>query len=96
MEIRAKVIEHLELQQGVSKSGNDWKKAILIVETIEQYPKKVALQNMRKAEEFNALPIGTTGTFSIDVESREYNGRWYSEITCWAWNPDPAYQYQQP
>lgn len=79
---------------GTSKAGNNWEKATLIVETLEQYPKKVAISNMRRAGEFNSLPIGTTATFEIEVESREYNGRWYTEVNCWNWNIEYAQPYQ--
>lgn len=92
MELRARITGRLPLANFTGKNGTDYKKATLIVETIEQYPKKVALQNIKKADEFNSLPDGMTFIFSIDVESREYNGRWYSEINCWAWNPEQSYQ----
>lgn len=85
MKLKARITEKLPLQQGVSKNGNPWSKATLIVETLEQYPKKVALGNMRKAMEFDALESGKLYEFDIDVESREYNGRWYSEVVCWNW-----------
>lgn len=85
MTIEGRVVHVLPLEQGISKSsGNPWSKATVIIETPGQYPKKVALTNMKNAEEFARLPIGTYAKFSIDVESREYNGRWYNEIRCYA------------
>lgn len=72
------------MQTGISRSGKDWSKATLIVETITQYPKKVAISNMKRAAEFNALPAGTIATFDVELESREYNGRWYTEVGCWS------------
>lgn len=86
MEIRARVIDTLPVASGTSRSGQLWSKATIIVETIGQYPKKIALNNLKKADEFSRLPIGTTATFGIDIESREYNGRWYTEVNCWNWN----------
>ncbi len=85
MQFKARVISKLPIATGTSQSGNNWSKATIIVETISQYPKKVALINMKRAEEFNSLPIGTTATFDIEIESREFNGRWYSDINCWNW-----------
>ena len=92
MQLKARVISKLPIATGTSQSGNNWSKATLIVEPISQYPKKVALTNMKRAEEFNNLPVGTTATFDIEVESREFNGKWYSDINCWNWNID----YTQP
>lgn len=107
MQIEGTIVAVLPLEQGVSKStGNSWSKATVIVETGGQYPKKVALSNMKNAEEFSRLPLGTQATFKIDVESREYNGRWYSDVRCYAYEiagaqaPQPMYaqpqQYAQP
>lgn len=97
MQIEGTVVAVLPLEQGVSKtSGNPWSKATIVVETPGQYPKKVALTNMRNAEEFSKLPIGTQGVFKIDVESREYNGRWYSDVRCYAYEIAGAQQTQAP
>lgn len=85
MEIKGKVVYNLGIQSGVSKSGKEWKKASLVVEIPSQYPKNVALDNMKRADEFAALEVGTEGTFQIEVESREYNGRWYTSVSCWNW-----------
>ena len=108
MQIEGRIIQILPLEQGVSKtSGNPWSKATIVVETTGQYPKKVAMSNMKQAEEFAKLPIGMFAKFSIDVESREYNGKWFTNCTCYRWEtvgvvetqPQPVYtqpQYQQP
>ena len=86
MQIRARVIDHLPTISGTSRSSQPWSKAGIITETIGQYPKKVALYNLKRADEFAAIPYGTVATFDLDIESREYQGRWYTEATCWNWN----------
>lgn len=99
MQLEAMVIRKLDLEQGVSKtSGNPWSKATLIVEVGNgtQYPKKVALINMSKAQEFYNLELGKTYSFSIDIESREFNNKWYSDIRAYAWNDVQASQPQPP
>ena len=88
MQFKARVIDRLPMQSGTSRSGNDWSKATLIVETITQYPKKVAISNMKRAAEFNSLPNGTVATFDVEMESREFNSRWYTDVTCWNWTID--------
>lgn len=96
MELKGTIIQTLPLEQGVSKSGNAWSKATIIVETEGQYPKKVALSNLKKAEEFSALAVGTKGTFYIDVESREYNGKWFTNVNCYAYKLDGEQEAQAP
>lgn len=107
MEIKGKVVANLGVQKGTSKSGKDWSKATIVVEYGDnpQYPKKVTLDNMKNADSFAALAVGTEGTFHIEVESREFNGRWYTSVNCWKWETtqqdqaQPVQQqtvYQQP
>lgn len=93
MQFKARVIDRLPLQtETSSRSGNDWSKATLIVESISQYPKKVAISNMKRAAEFNAIPAGTVATFDVEMESREFNGKWYTDVTCWNWTIDYTQQ----
>lgn len=99
MEIKGRVIANLGIQKGVSKtSGKEWAKSGLVVEIPGQYPKTVALDNMKDAERFHAIPIGSEGTFYIGLESREYNGRWYTNVNCWKWElaSQSQQQPQQP
>lgn len=100
MEIKGKVIEILPIQEGVSNAGRSWQKASLIVETTEnpQYPKKIKISNMKNAEAFSKLAVGSEVTFKVEIESREYNGRWYTEINCWGWDVQqvPQAPAQQP
>lgn len=85
MEIKGRVVANLGVQNGTSKAGKNWAKATVVIEYGDQYPKKVALDNMKNADSFGALPVGTEGTFHIEVESREFNGRWYTSVNCWKW-----------
>ena len=88
MTIEGTIVQVLPIEQGVGKqSGNPWSKGTVIIETMGQYPKKVALSNMKRAEELIALPIGSAYKFDIDVESREFNGRWYTSVSTFRWEP---------
>lgn len=97
MDIKGKVVQILPMEGGTSKNGNTWQKASIIIETAAnpQYPKRVKLSNMKKAGEFSKIAVGAELTFSVDIESREFNGRWYTEITCWSWGSAPQQQPQQ-
>lgn len=96
MEIKGKVVANLGVQKGTSKFGKDWEKATIVIETEGQYPKKVALDNMKNADQFGALTVGTEGCFHIEVESREFNSRWYTSVNCWKWEVAQATPTQQP
>lgn len=88
MEIKGKIIQNLGIQSGTSKAGKSWSKASILIETEGQYPKKVVLDNLKNADEFGKLTIGSTGTFHIEINSNEYNGRWYTSVNCWKWEID--------
>lgn len=84
MEITGKIIAVLPEQGGTSKNGNEWKKQEYVLETHEQYPKKVCFQLFgadRIAQA--AIQPGEELTVSFDIESREYQGRWYTNINAW-------------
>ena len=82
MELKGKVIQLLPLQSGMGKKG-PWKKQEFIVETQSQYPKKVCLSIWGdKVDQFN-VAVGQFVTAAVELESREYNGRWYTEARAW-------------
>ena len=97
MEIKGRVIAKPASETGVSSKG-PWKKAFLVVRYEEgQYPKDIMLSNMRNAEEFERIQVGTSGTFKYDHEVRQSNnGRYYQDIKCWSWNLDTAQSTQGP
>ena len=83
MEIKGRIIHVLPLQEGVSKAGNPWKKQEYVLETLDQYPKKVCFDLFgEKADQYRA-EIGDEVVLSFDIESREYNGRWFTSIRGW-------------
>ena len=82
MEITGKIVDILPLQSGEGKNGT-WKKQEFILETPGQYPKKVCISIWGdKIDQFN-LNTGETVNVSIDVESREFKGRWYTDVRAW-------------
>jgi hypothetical protein len=83
MEISGTIIGLLPLQSGQGKNGNPWKKQEFILETSAQYPKKVCISLWGDKVDQHRVNIGDKVTASIDVESREYNGRWYTDVRAW-------------
>jgi len=84
MEITGRIIAVLPEQGGVSKAGSEWKKQEYVLETQEQYPKKVCFQ-IFGSDKITAAAIRPDEvlTVSFDIESREYQGRWYTNINAW-------------
>ncbi|MFN2394496.1 MAG: DUF3127 domain-containing protein [Bacteroidales bacterium] len=82
MEIKGKFLELLEPKTGESSRGN-WKKQDFIIETEDQFPKKVCISNWNDKVDLSALSPGALITAHVNVESREYNGNWYTDIKIW-------------
>jgi hypothetical protein len=82
MELTGKIIQLLPEVSGESAKG-PWRKQEYILETEGQYPKKVCFMAWSdKIDEF-AIKEGDSLIVSIDLESREYNGRWYTDVKAW-------------
>lgn len=97
MEITGKIIQVLPPVSGTSKTGNPWKKREYVLETQETYPRKVFFDFFGDRADQYPLEGGQTIKLSFDIESREYNGRWYTSIRGWkAEHLDNAAPVQQP
>ena len=79
-----KIIAVLAERGGVSKAGNEWKIQEYVLETMEQYPRKMMFNvfGADRLAQFN-IQLGEVLTVSFDIDSREYNGRWYNDIRAW-------------
>lgn len=82
MELTATLVQLLPLQTGQGKNGQ-WRKQEFIVETEGQYPKKVCISVWGDKINESVLKPGNKVKVSFDVESREYNGRWYTDVKAW-------------
>jgi hypothetical protein len=84
MEIKGKVIVVQPIEKGHS-NGKDWEKQNIVIEEIEgQYPKKIALQGFGKiVDTTKNLKVGQVITAHINIESREYNSKWYTNVGVW-------------
>ena len=87
MEIEGKIILDLGLQSGVSKAGNQWKKKEYVLETFGQYPRKVKFTVFGDRVDTIDIQVGNSYSLSVDVESREFNERWYTDVNCYASRP---------
>ena len=83
MEITGKIIVALPEMSGTSKAGNPWKKKEYVLETQQTYPKKVHFDFFGERADQYPLAVGDTIRLSFDIESREYNGRWFTSIRGW-------------
>lgn len=82
MEIQGKIISVLDPKGGESSRGS-WKKQEFILETNESFPKKVCIVNWNDKVDISSLKAGDEVVASINIESREYNNNWYTDVKVW-------------
>ncbi|MCU0387762.1 MAG: DUF3127 domain-containing protein [Chitinophagaceae bacterium] len=82
MEITGTLHQIFEPITGQGRNGT-WKKQEFLLETPGQYPKKVLISVWGDKINLSSFKPGTQVTVGIDVESREYNGKWYTDVKAW-------------
>ena len=83
MEIQGKIIAVLPTRSGTSARGTQWSSQTSVIETQEQYPKKLAFDVINdKINQFN-IQVGEFLTVQFDINAREYNGRWFNSVNAW-------------
>lgn len=83
MDFQAKCIQFLGETSGTSKAGNPWRKKEWVVETFGQYPRKVKVQCFGDRSASMNLEPNRNYVLSVDLESREFNGRWYTDVSVY-------------
>ncbi|MDR0995294.1 MAG: DUF3127 domain-containing protein [Tannerella sp.] len=84
MDITGKIIALLPAKSGSGRNGNEWKVQEYVLETHDQYPKKICFEvyGADKISQFN-IREGEELTVYFDIESREWNGRWFTRLRAW-------------
>ncbi len=82
LKITGKVTQILEEQSGQGRNG-PWRKQDFVLETEGQYPKQICVTQWGDNIDSFGIREGEQITASIDLQSREYNGRWYTDVKAW-------------
>ncbi len=83
MEIKGTITNILPVRLGTTKSDKDWTRQDFIIETKETYPKKICITEMNGKCNLSSYTEGSEVTVSVNIESREYNGNWYTSVNAW-------------
>jgi hypothetical protein len=82
MELKGKIIQLLPEQSGEGKNGK-WRKAEYVIEMPGQYPRKVCFNLWGDKIDQFPMKTGDEVTVSFDLESRDFNGKWYTDVKAW-------------
>ena len=87
MEVTGTIKQVLNVEQGTSKAGKEWKKLNFILESKDgEYNNTICFDVFGEEKVDNFLKFNNVGdnvTVSFNVSSREYNERWYTQTSAW-------------
>jgi len=82
LELTGKITQVLPEKSGTSARG-PWRKQEYVIEVPGDYPKQVCFMVWGDRIDEFGIREGQELTVSFDLESREYNGRWYTDVKAW-------------
>jgi hypothetical protein len=84
LSVKGRINQILKPENGVSKGGKEWNKREFVIDTEEQFPRKVCFTLFGdKTSLIDSMSVGETVEVSFNLESREYNGKWFHNINAW-------------
>ena len=83
MEISGRLIKILQEVRGESQRG-PWVRGGFVIETDGDYPRQVAFTTFGedRLAMVKSIPLNTPVVVNFNPESREYEGRWYTDLRC--------------
>lgn len=82
MEFEGKVVQILPATSGTSARG-PWQRQDVVFEMTQEFSRKVCVKFFNKPDDVAKLRVGGLYTVSVNLESREFNGRWYTDVNVW-------------
>ncbi len=96
MEFQGTVVRIMPESKGTSARG-DWQRQEVIFEMMDgAYARKVAVTFFNRPTEVQGLREGVSYNVSFNLESREFNNRWYTDVRAWRVMPADAATPAQP
>ena len=89
MEMTGRIVQILPEKSGTSSRGA-WRKQEYVIEIPGDYPKKVCFMVWGDKIDQLGIAEGQQLTVHFDLESREYNGRWYTDVKAWKIDRDES------
>lgn len=89
MELEGRIARKLNVQTGTSARGS-WSKQEFVLEYQEgNFPSQVCMNvwGEDKVKELDKYQVGDKVKISFNLSSREYNGRWYTDVRAWRIEP---------
>lgn len=93
--VEGTIINVLPMQSGTSKAGKEWKKQEFVIDTGGNYPKQICFSLFNQKIDQYPIKLGYRIRVFFELESREYNGRYYTQVNGWKIEMADAVQQSQ-
>lgn len=88
LSLNGTLVHKLKVEKGTSKSGSEWQKQTIVIDSGDEYNPEVAfscfgedrvkaLKEFKKGDQIEVL---------FNLKSREYNGKYYTNAEAWKIN----------
>lgn len=87
MEVTGTIVNVLPKQSGTSKAGKAWEKQEFILEVPGQYPKRILFATLGTEKIQRIMPNliqGQVRTVFFDIDCREFNGKYYNDVSAYS------------
>ena len=82
MDIKGRLVKKLPAQTGQGRNG-EWKKQEFVIELEGTYPRSACFSVWNDKLNVDSLVEGTVLNVFFDIESREFQGKWFTNLTAW-------------
>jgi len=82
LQLKGTVEKVLDEKSGEGKNG-PWRKRDFILKTSGDYPKQICITQWGDNIDKSDVKKGDEIVAHIDIQSREYQGNWYTDVKAW-------------
>jgi len=85
LSVKGTIKQKLDVEQGTSKAGKEWKSQSFVVNTGAQYNPDICFKlfGEEKIQMLDNVNDGDEIEVAFNLSSREWNGRWFTSADAW-------------
>ena len=82
LKVDGRILKILPIVTGEGKNGQ-WTKQEFVIETLGEYPKKIAFQDFKDKADLKSRSVGEMVSVKFNVASNEHNDKFYTNLTAY-------------
>lgn len=87
MEVIGTISSHLITEKGTSKSGVEWSRSGFVIATFGEYSHNIKFGFFGDRINLTQFPVGSNVIVKFDAVSKEYQGKWFTELNAYDVKP---------